>query len=64
MRQRRRKEQKRSQLKHIAKTLAGWPEDQRDNDIFRSIQKEAEALKAALVSSQPTDMQLLGAKEE
>ncbi len=55
---------KRSQLKHIAKTLAGWPEDQKDSDIFRSIQKEAEDLKSALVSSLPTDMQLLGAKEE
>ena len=55
---------KRSQLKHIAKTIAGWPEDQKDGDLFKSMVKEAEALKASLVSSQPTDMQLLGAKEE
>jgi hypothetical protein len=55
---------KRGQLKHIAKTIAGWPEDQKDGDFFKSMQKEAEALKASLVSSQPTDMQLLGAKEE
>ena len=55
---------KRGQLKHIAKTIAGWPEDQKDGDFFKSMQREAEALKASLVSSQPTDMQLLGAKEE
>jgi hypothetical protein len=55
---------KRAQLKHLAKTIAGWPEDNRDSAIYRSIQKEAEDLKLALTTSQPTDMQLLGAKEE
>ena len=55
---------KRGQLKHIAKTIAGWPEDQKDGAIFKSMQKEAEILKAGLVSAQPSDTQLLGAKEE
>eukprot|EP00972_Heterocapsa_arctica_P035852 5273463-Heterocapsa_arctica.AAC.1 len=55
---------KRNQLKHIAKTITNWPEDGKDSDIYRSLQKEAEDLKSALVSAQPTDMQLLGAKEE
>eukprot|EP00972_Heterocapsa_arctica_P043734 6455754-Heterocapsa_arctica.AAC.1 len=55
---------KRSQLKFIAKTIAHWPEDAKDSEIFRSLQKEAEDLKTALVSEQPTDMQLLNAQEE
>ena len=55
---------KRGQLKHIAKTIAGWPEDQRDGVFFKSMVKEAETLKAGLVSAQPSDTQLLGAKEE
>jgi hypothetical protein len=55
---------KRVQLKHLAWSIAGWPEEGRDSAIYRSIQKEVEDLKLALVSSQPTDRQLLGAKEE
>jgi hypothetical protein len=55
---------KKRQLKHLGKTLAGWPEEGKDSDSYRSLQKDAEDLKNSLTSSQPTDIQILGAKEE
>eukprot|EP00972_Heterocapsa_arctica_P095325 14059649-Heterocapsa_arctica.AAC.1 len=44
--------------------MAGWPEEGKDSDLFRSMQREAEEIKGDLASDQPTDMQLLNAREE
>eukprot|EP00972_Heterocapsa_arctica_P062027 9145425-Heterocapsa_arctica.AAC.1 len=55
---------KRIQLKFLVKTLAGWPEEGKGSQTFTSMQREAEEIKTDLAADQPTDMQLLSAREE
>jgi hypothetical protein len=52
------------QIKAINKTLADWPGGGRDSAAYAALRQEEEALTAALLADQPTDIQLLTAKEQ
>ncbi len=55
---------KSGQFKYIAKIIENWPIAVKDSPSFKIRQQEAEELKTAVVSEQPRDRQLLGAKED
>jgi hypothetical protein len=55
---------KRVHLKYIAKHIEDWPPALKDSHSLKALQAEAEELKTALMAEQPTDRQLLGAKED
>ncbi len=55
---------RKAQIKAINKTLADWPGGGKDSVAYAAMRQEEEALTAAILADQPTDIQLLTAKEQ